>query len=272
MKKLIILGLLSFTATSLFAQHKLEKIWETDTKLLTPESAKLDAKAKIIYVSNIGELNTANTGFISKVGLDGKVINARWVTGLNSTKGLGQYKNLLYAAELTQVAVIDINKGAIIQRIPVEGAGMLNDITVDDHGIVYVSDTKTGKVHRIEHGKPSVYLENMQGANGLLAVKNDLYVLANNALQKVDANKKITVLVKDLEAGPDGIEMVKPGEFVLTSWGGMVYYAKADGSKQVMMDVRDQKKHTADIGFDPATNTVYMPTFAKTLIAYKLTD
>ncbi len=89
-------------------------------------------------------------GFISQIGLDGKTIKRDWVTGLTAPKGLGLYKNLLYAAEPTTVAVIDVNKAAIIQRIPVEGAQLLNDITVDSKGIVYVSDTKTNKVHELK--------------------------------------------------------------------------------------------------------------------------
>jgi hypothetical protein len=37
------------------------------------------------------------------------------------------------------------------------------------------------------------------------------------------------------------------------------------------MDTKAQKQNSADIGFDPDTNTVYVPTFFKnTVIAYAL--
>ena len=43
---------------------------------------------------------------------------------------MGIYKNNLYVADLSEVVVIDIKKGKITNRIPVEGATFLNDIAV----------------------------------------------------------------------------------------------------------------------------------------------
>lgn len=273
MKQIIIIALFGLFAKEALAQ-KLDIIWQTDTTLINPESVRFDPKAKLLYVSNIGIRGKEGTGFISKIGLDGKILDNNWVKGLTACKGLGLYKNLLYAAEPTTVAVIDIDKAIVIQRIPVEGAVGLNDITIDDHGILYVSDFSANKVYRIEDGKATVYLEDLRMANGVLAVGSDLYILANNMLQKADPQKKLTSVVTGLETFPDGVEMVKPGEFVVTIYGGIVYYVKTDGSKQVMVDSRQgSSRHNAcDIGFDPSTNVVYVPTVAKTVIAYKLTD
>ena len=271
MKKLLFVASILFFYSHLFAQHSLEKIWQTDTILKMPESVLHDSKSKILFVSNIGDLQKEGMGFISKIGLDGKMIKRDWVTGLTASKGLGLYQNLLYAAEPTTVAVIDVNKAAIIQRIPVEGAQLLNDITVDSKGIVYVSDTKTNKVHKIENGKASVYLENMKSANGVLAIGNDLYVLANSSLQKADAAKKLTTLAEGIEGGADGIERVNSHDFIVTGWEGIIYYVKDDGSKQVLLDTRDKKINSADIGYDAATRTVYVPTFFKNcVVAYRL--
>ena len=203
-KRMFFIGLI-FLSGNLFAQHTLEKIWQSDSVLKAPESVRLDQGAKFFYVSNIGDFQKEGTGSICKMSLDGKMIKNDWVTGLTSTKGLGLYKNLLYAAEQTTVAVIDVDKAAIVQRIPVEGSQMLNDITVDSKGAVYVSDTRTNKVHKIENGKASVYLEDMKSANGLLAVGDDLYILTGTSLQKADANKKLTTLADGFEGGADGI-------------------------------------------------------------------
>lgn len=271
MKKLLFAVTAILLCANLFAQHELQKIWQTDSVLHTPESVLYDGNSKILYVSNIGNFEKEGTGSISKVALDGKIIKNDWVTGLTATKGLGLFKNLLYAAETNTVAVIDVNNGSIVNRIPVEGAQLLNDITIDSKGIVYVSDTRTNKVHRIENGNASVYLENMKGANGLLAVGSDLYVLTDGSLQKIDANKKSTTLATGMEGGTDGIEMINDHEFVVTCWGGVIYYVKDDGAKQVMLDSRAQKINSADLGYDAASRTVYIPTFAKnSVVAYKL--
>jgi hypothetical protein len=260
-------------ASNLYAQHSLDKIWQSDTILRTPESVLYDAGAMILYVSNMNSApgSKKESGFISKMDLNGKMIKSAFITGLDGPKGLGKYKNLLYVAEMTEVSVIDVDKGLVIQRIPVEGAQLLNDITIDSRGIVYVSDTKTNKVHRIENGIPTVYLENMKSANGVLAVGTDLYVLTNGSLQKADANKNLTTVADGMDPSTDGIEMVKENEFIVSCWIGIVYYVKTDGSRQVLFDTRDQKINSADIGYDTKNKIVYVPTFFKNSIyAYKL--
>jgi DNA-binding beta-propeller fold protein YncE len=270
MKKILIVAAV-FVSTGAFAQHSLEKIWQSDSTLHTPESVLFDAKSKTLYVSNIGDFQKEKSGFISKLDLNGKIVNRDWVTGLTAAKGLGLYKNKLYAAEQNTVAVIDVNTGAILERVSVEGAQLLNDITVDSKGIVYVSDSRTGKVHRIEDGKPSVYLENLKGPNGLLSIGNDLFILADGSLQKADGKKNISSLAQAMEGGTDGIEMVKEGEYIVSSWQGVVYYVKADGSKAILLDTRDKKINAADIGYDPKNQIVYVPTFGKNMVvAYKL--
>ena len=269
MKQLLALLIILCFNYSLLAQHSLESLWQTDTALKAPESVRYDASSKVLYVSNIGEFDKDHTGSISKVGLDGKIIKKDWVTGLTATKGLGLYKNKMYAAETSTVAVIDVNKATVTERITIEGSEMLNDVTVDSKGIVYVSDTKKGKVHRIENGKPSVYLENLKDVNGLLAVGNDLYILADQKLQKADANKKLTVITDGIEGGADGIEMISNHEFIITGWEGIIYYVKDDGSKQTLLDTRAKKVNSADIGYDPVSKTVYVPAMlSNSVIAY----
>jgi DNA-binding beta-propeller fold protein YncE len=256
---------------NLFAQHSLGKLWQTDSTLKTPESVLYDAKSKTLFVANIGDFQKEGTGFISKLGLDGKIITRDWVTGLTAAKGMGLHKNLLYVTELTAVAVIDVNTASVTQRIKVENAKFLNDITIDSKGVVYVSDYQAGKVLKIEDGKVSDYLENLKNPNGLLAVGSDLYVLADGSLLKVDASRKSKTLAEGMENSTDGIEMVKENEFLVSSWAGVIYYVKADGSKQLLLDTREKKANTADIGYDPKNRIVYVPTFMKnSVVAYKL--
>lgn len=272
MKKVLFAVAVCVSSVNAFAQHSLEKIWITDsTSLKNPESVLYDSRSKTLFVSNIGEFGKQNVGFVSKLTTDGKIAKADWITGLDGTKGLGMYKNNLYAAENHSVAVIDIAKGTITKRIAIEGSQMLNDITVDPKGIVYVSDSRTGKIHRIENDKPTTYIEGLTGINGLLAVDKDLYILADGVFKKADANKNIVDIAKGIEGGADGIEMVGKNEFLLTGWGGTIYYANADGTIQLLSDTREKKINAADLGYDPATKTVYIPQMTShKVIAYKL--
>ena len=87
---------------------------------------------------------------------------------------------------------------------------------------------------------------------------------------KVDANKQVTKIA-EVSQGIDGIEPVGNGDFVLTAWGGYIWYVSADGKVQTLLETHQQKRNTADIGYDPAKKIVYVPTFnAKTVAAYTL--
>ncbi len=258
---------------SLQAQHRLVKLWQTDSVLKVPESVLYSAEDKLLYTSNIDGAPDGKDGkgSIGKVGLDGQIIQVDWVSGLDAPKGLGRFGNLLYAADLTAVVVIDIKAAKIVNRIPVEGAVFLNDISVDLAGVVYVSDTRTAKVHRIENGKVTTYLEGITGANGVLCVGEALYVLGNGVLWEASQAGKAVKLADGMDASTDGIERVKKDEFIVSCWAGVIYYVKTDGSKQQLLDTRPDKINSADIGYDPVNRIVYVPTFFRnTLAAYSL--
>ena len=212
-----------------------------------------------------------NAGTIVRIALDGKVIKNDWVTGLSSNKGSALFNGLLYTAETSAIAVIDVDKASVVKRIPIDGAVMLNDVAVDAKGVVYVSDTRTGKVHRIEGDKSTLYLENIPGANGLLTVNNDLYVAGSTTFQKVNTRKEITKIADGFESGLDGIVMVAENEFILSNYKGILYYVKADGTNQLLLDSRANKIMANDISYDSKTKMLYVPSFGTNrVIAYKV--
>jgi hypothetical protein len=271
MKRILIL--LAFLSPCLLqAQHQLEKIWQTDSIIATPESVLADPANNTLYISLIdgAPWEADGKGGVGKLSTDGKNYNGTWITGLHAPKGLGKYGNRLYVADISDVVVIDIAKGAIEKKIAVPGAEGLNDITIDDKGIVYVSDSRKGNIHRIENDVPVLYLDNKTGVNGLKAIGSDLYIFNSKVFEKADAQKNIT-RITELDMGGDGIEPVGNGDFILSIWGGYIYYAHADGKTELLLDTHLEKKNTADIGYDPATRIVYVPTFfAKTIVAYRL--
>src|ERR1041384_5382053 len=137
------LGALMVAAGAQAEGHKFTKLWESAAELKVPGSVRYDAKSKVLYVSNIdGEPWEADgKGSIAKVGLDGKVIAAEWVTGLDCPKGLALSDDgrWLFAVDAGGVAGIDIEKGRIDHKIPIPGGVQLNDL-VNDRGTLYVSD------------------------------------------------------------------------------------------------------------------------------------
>lgn len=272
MKSFLFISVLFISLVTKSQTHKLEKIWETDSIVAVPESVLADTKNGILYISLIdgAPWESDGKGGVAKLNTDGTNYDSAWITGLNAPKGLGIYGNDLYAADINEVVVIDIAKGTIKKRIPVDSAAGLNDVTVSDKGIVYVSDSKTAKIWRIEKGMPAFYMENMQGVNGLKAVKEDLIIASGKAFLKADAKKTVSHIA-EIPQPVDGVEPIGNGDYIVSSWSGYIFYVYADGKIETLLETHEQKRNTADIGYDPVKKIVYVPTFfAKTVSAYQL--
>jgi DNA-binding beta-propeller fold protein YncE len=268
-KSLAVLISMMLATAAHAATPKLEKKWETEATLKVPESVYFDAKRSVLYVSNIdGEpWGDDKKGSIGKVGLDGKVIAAEWVTGLSAPKGMAVHNNLLYVGDMAEVVVIDLEKGAIAQRIAVPEAKGLNDIAASPDGVIYASDSPGKKVFAIKDGKPSVLVSDLKGPNGLLVHRGELYVTDGTGAHKVGKDGKLKEISGGMEGVLDGLEPVSENEFLLSTWQGTIYYIKADGSNEIILDTREQKINAADIGYDPKKRIVYVPTFFKNSVA-----
>ena len=260
-------------ATSLAQTHTLEKKWESEASLKVPESVLFDGERKVLYVSNIdGEPWGADgKGSVGKLGLDGKVIAVDWVSGLQAPKGMALRGKLLYVGDLQEVVVIDVEKDAIASRIQVPGAKGLNDVTVDPQGVLFVSDSQDKKIYRIENGKATVILKDLKGPNGVLFHDGSLYVADGQGLYRRNKDGALTLLNDGMDGGIDGVEHVAGGDFLVSCWSGAIHYVKADGTRETLLDTREDKINSADIGFDAKSRTVYVPTFFKnSVVAYKL--
>lgn len=260
--------------STVVAEASLEQIWATTdtTALRTPESVLLDKPNDILYVSLIdgGGGDKDGKGGIAKVGTDGKVINASWVTGLSAPKGMGITGGQLYVTDLTELVQIDLATGKITKKIAVDGAVGLNDVSVGQDGVVYFTDMKTGKIHTYQDGKVATYHEGIENPNGVLVVSDGVLYTESGKLQKIDADKKVTTLGEGMDKSTDGIEEISPGEYLVSCWAGEIYHVK-DGQATKLLDTKDAKSNTADIGYDAAKKIVYVPTFFKnSVVAYQL--
>lgn len=246
--------------------QKLTMKWTSDPNLPVSESVLYDAKSGILYVSCIdGKPDDKDgKGGIAKVGTDGKIISATWVTGLDAPKGMGTYNGNLYVADITKIVTIALATGKITGTVEVEGAKFLNDITVDKSGNVYASDSQTGKIHVLKGNKTEVYFESTEfkGINGLLALDKGMYIVdfetGNN--YKLSGDKKLTLIGKSSE-GADGVVSVGKDEYLVSNWNGEVYFVNSKGEATKLIDTKDAKVNAADIEYDAKTKTLFIPTF-----------
>ncbi len=275
MKKVIgSLALVIVVFVSASAQKAtVQKLWTTDTILKIPESVLVDDKENCIWVSNIDGASNGKDGkgSISKLSKTGTPINLEWITGLNAPKGMAKFKQELYVADLTELVVIDIKKATIIKRVPIEGSVFLNDVTVNSKGAVFVSDSRTGKVHRYENNTTTIEVEKLQGPNGLLSIEDQLLILDRGSLLSVTPGGAISKIMDGMDPSTDGIERVAPNQYIVSCWNGIVYYVVAGAQKVTLFDTRSEKINSADIGYDAKKKIIYVPTFLKNnVVAYQL--
>ncbi len=269
LKQIILAFILLATLGATGQNVTLAKVWESDSTFKVPECVLYSPEENMLYVSNIdGKPSEKDLkGSVSKVSPDGKMVKHNWAINLSAPKGMGIYEKKLFVADLQEIVVVDINSGEILERIVVPGSVFLNDVTIAANGTVYVSDSRTGKVHQIKKSVVSTHLENMASINGLYADGNDLYMAVKDTLYRADNNKMRSVITTGMDESSDGIEMTSNKEFIVSCWNGIIYHIKKDGTKTVLLDTRQQKINTADIGFDKANNILYVPTFFNNKVA-----
>lgn len=151
----------------------LQPVWNLTGDFAAPESAYYDAASNSVFISSINGqiLDKDGNGYISRLSPDGKVVNAKWVTGLNGPKGLRSVRGTLWVADIDEVVAMDIASGRITSRVNVEGSQFLNDLATAPDGTVYVSDSMLSRIYQVKDGKSSVFVEGAEAVeqpNGLL--------------------------------------------------------------------------------------------------------
>lgn len=125
-------------------------VWTITEGIKKPESVYYDADSGFLFLSQIGEGTPADKdgdGWISKLSTDGKVIENKWVTGLNAPKGLRSHGGTLWVSDIDRLVAVDIEKGEISKEVPVPNSKFLNDVACDEEGTVYVSDLLDHKIY-----------------------------------------------------------------------------------------------------------------------------
>ncbi len=256
---------------------ELTKIWESDTTLQTPESVIYDPENNVIYVSCIGNLPPGekdNDGYIAQIDTNGKILNAKWASGLSAPKGMGIYDGKLYVTDIDYVAEIDLNSGEIMQKIDIPGATFLNDLDIDKTGKIYITDSDNQNAFTIENGVVSELYksDDLLRINGVLVDGESLIFSSSksgNVIEYNLTNGNAKILADSIFAG-DGVKKHLDG-YLISSWNGEVYYIDNAGMKACILDTKDQNKNAADIEFITSKKMLLIPTFnANSVAAYRV--
>ncbi|NEU70043.1 hypothetical protein GK091_24395 [Spirosoma agri] len=258
---------------------ELQLVWETDTTLRTAESVLFHPSQQVLYVSCInGSASRENkNSYIAKVGLDGKVVQLKFVDKLNVTKGMALLGDKLYVTEITQVTEIDLITGNVLNRYPVPNATFLNDIAVDStKQVLYVTDSKESKMWSLANGKVQLISAGglLKGTNGLLVDGHQVLIgHGDGALLGLNpATKEIHTMANVMgTSSNDGIVALGNGTYLINEVAGKVWYVGATGTTDLKLDLTSQQIKTADTDYNPGTRMLFIPTlFHNTVRAYSV--
>lgn len=264
------------TTVNQAASTGVEKLWESEPVFTTVESALYDEGTNTIYVSNIeGEpWGADSTGSIGKLSPDGKVIAAKWVTGLNAPKGMAIANGKLYTADLTQLVEIDLSSGKISKKYDVAGSKGLNDVANAPDGTIYFTDSENGgTVYALKNGAISKVIDGLGGSNGIFYEKDRLLlgIWKDSTLMAYQFGDKKQVTLASNLPQPDGIEAVGDGTYLVSSWKGLIHHVQKDGNPILILDTAVDTISAADIDYVQAKRMILVPTFFKnTIAAYQL--
>jgi sugar lactone lactonase YvrE len=258
-----------------FLADNVKLLWSSGKEFKTPESVLYDQERDVIYVSNINGRPSEedNNGFISQLNMDGSVKNLKWIEGLNAPKGMSVYKNYLFVSDINRVAKIDINKGEILKFYEAPKAKFLNDITIDNDGIVYVSDMSASCIYRIKGNKLEKWIESgeLKSPNGLFVIDSLLFVGTQNIIFSINTDSKSMDIFAKNTGGIDGLEYDGMGNFIKSDWRGRVDLIMPGESPKKLLDTSSENINAADIFFIVDKGILLVPTFSDNrVMAYEI--
>jgi len=220
-----------------------------------PESVGCDARGKSLYVSQFGSklapAEKDGKGYISKLSLDGKVLEERFLPAhgetLHKPKGIWIAGNRLWVTDIDVLWVFDLKtrKG---RKLDLAGITFANDPAVLGNS-VYVSDNRADLLYRVEpadfldfKGQPQVTIP----AAGKRMFPNGLYPSRDGALliggfqspkdprglYRIDRDGEVKMLADKL-GRIDGIYQMKDGSLLVTDWnsGSFAHWSAKGGMR-----------------------------------------
>ncbi|MDC8102927.1 SMP-30/gluconolactonase/LRE family protein [Chryseobacterium sp. PTM-20240506] len=250
-----------------------------------PESVDFDPNTETYYISNIGG---SSGGFI--------VVDSKKKTTEVKKEGKGQYlgikrygKYIICAIDQDntkenglsdEVALYDAKSYKLIKTISIPGAIQLNDIEVDERGVVYVTDRGANQVYEVNivsgSFNPLLKENNILTPNGLFYdLKTKLLYICttnetNNAIYILDPkSRKIEDKIAIPFSNLDGIIIDKNDNIYVSSWSNdwkSSRILKLGSDKKSISVLMENENGMADIAYDKVNNRILIACMYKNTI------
>ena len=251
-----------------------------------PESVRYDSELDVLFVANInGNPNTRdNNGFISRLTPFGRVADLNFITGgrgdvtLNAPKGMAITGDTLWVADIDAVRAFNKRTGAPILSLDLSSlhAVFLNDVVAGPDGSLYITDTGIQFGATMTHPGPDRIFKIGPGWAVSVAAEGDTLGGPNGIAWDPRGGRFVIVpatrptilgwteghapeVIATGPGGYDGIEYLKNGRALVTSWAdSSVYLLSRDGK---MSRYIENVAAPADLGLDTKRNHIALPRF-----------
>ncbi len=272
-------GFMIQDAKQIEKEDHVTELWTAEGNFRMPESVLYDPKRAMLYVSNFDQFNTGQSvpeQFISRLAPDGKILDLKWINGLHNPSGMALFNDILYVTDRKGFIRIQPDRAEVIDRTDIPGAAFLNDIAVDDHGTVYISDTRKNTVWRWQADSCTAWLTypQVEGPNGLFIHQGRLLVgnSGDGCLKSFDLKSKAMIVIARLGSGIiDGIRSDPQGNYLVSHWEGRLFRVTPEGGVHKILDMSGPEFNLADFEYLPGTDILFIPTFYNNrVMAFKL--
>ncbi|MFC1791775.1 SMP-30/gluconolactonase/LRE family protein [Gemmatimonadota bacterium] len=250
----------------------------TPDTFLTPETVLKDPNRDILYVTNFDNAYSTRTepsGYISRLAMDGEILDHQWVTGLHAPTGMDIWRDTLFVAEREHLLAVDLTTGGVAGRWAIPDPVFPNDLVIDEDGTVYISDTRTGdwaqsRIYRFRDGDFDIFAnEGISRANGIWI--HDGWLLVGSSgdglLKRVELATGRMETVLSLGAGIiDGLRVDPGGNILVSHWEGQLYRISPDGTVTELLNALPEGWNTADFEYLPEERLLLIPTFLENRI------
>ena len=229
------------------------------------------------FIANVNGAPAArdNNGFITKLDPRGQVVALKFIgpsmaAPLHAPKGLAVVGKTLYVLDLDRVRGYDTGRGDLVLDIDMAPykAAFLNDLTRDAQGDLYLSDSHSSFVARIEpaHEHRVTILARgpqLDGANGLSVQPKTgrlaVVTWGTGRVLEVTKEGKVKPWLDRRFEKLDGADFDADGNLYFSAYAeGRVYRVAEDGKVRVF---REGLVTPADINIDRAKGLLLIPSF-----------
>lgn len=256
MKKviLIIVAMILVAALLFWALNR------TGLRLDKPESVSYDPVGERFLISNMG------SGSIVAMDNDGRLSEYMPRTFQNP-KGIFLRNGKLYVTEPSQIQVVDVAQATIIDSYVIQGAVGLNDISITEHGLLYITDTIENCVFVYDPAtktQEKIISPLLDKPNGIVYDRPrwQMFVVNNSThspILSIDVrSKEVSIFMDTIYSQLDGIAIDDLGRIYFSSWSENMIIEIPQEQNRFITDLKDYEG-AADIYYHLPTNELIVP-------------